>query len=285
MDGVYISIGSNLGDRMANLAEAIDRLSDVEATHVEAVSHAYETEPWPDPNAPLYANAVVEVSTSLTPFQLLEAIEDIERAMGRDESSPRNAPRPIDLDVVLFGTDQMTSEELTIPHPRAAERAFVVKPLLCIAPDITWPDGSPVVEADAVLGRIVRDLGPIVDEGAEHNRPVGDMDWVAVAETTEATPAVASPDFGIMYQASLLQEEGIPIAWDPWNPAEGTNPWGLGVTLRLLVPCLAEERARALLADVAAASPVLDEEVEFAIEAEPEDPVERDRARDAADEQ
>ena len=120
------------------------------------------------------------------------------------------------------------------------------------------------------------DLGPIRDEGADHNRPIGDMDWVAVAETTEATPAVAGPDFGIMYQAALLQEEEIPIAWDPWDPADGTNPWGLGVTVRLLVPAPAETRARALLADAATATPVLDEEVEFAIESEPEDPAERE---------
>ncbi len=276
MDRVFISLGSNMGDRMANLASAIDRISELDLTHVEAVSHAYETEPWADPDQPLFANAVIEVRTDLNPTQLLEAIEDIEAELGRDPSAPRNSPRPIDLDIVLFGDDQLTSGELTIPHPRAAERMFVVKPLLCIAPDATWPDGSPIDESLATEGRIVRDMGPILDEGAEHNRPIGDMDWVAVAETTEATPAVASPDFGIMYQASLLQEEEIPIAWDPWDPAEGTNPWGLGVNLRLMVPAAAAERARALLEDAASATPVLDEEVEFAIEAEPEDPAERD---------
>ena len=275
MDRAFISMGSNLGDRMDNLAVAIDKIADLDSTHVEAVSHAYETEPWADPDQPLFANAVIEVRTDLSARQLLEAIEDIEREMGR-EAGPRNAPRPIDLDIVMFGEDQMTSDELTIPHPRAAERAFVVKPLLCIAPDATWPDGSPVDESVATEGRILRDLGAIRDEGADHNRPIGDLDWVAVAETTEPTPAVAGPDFGIMYQASLLQEEEIPIAWDPWDPSEGTNPWGLGVTLRLMVPAPAEQRARALLADAAQATPVLDEEVEFALESEPEDPAERE---------
>jgi 2-amino-4-hydroxy-6-hydroxymethyldihydropteridine diphosphokinase len=275
MDRVFISMGTNMGDRMANLAAAVDRISDIDLTHVDAVSHAYESEPWGDPDQPLFANAVMEVHTDLTPTQLLEALEDVERELGR-EPGPRNAPRPIDLDIVMYGDDQLSSDQLTIPHPRAAERAFVVKPLLCIAPDATWPDGSAVDEFAATEGRIIRDLGAIRDEGADHNRPIGDMDWVAVAETTEPTPAVAGPDFGIMYQASLLQEEEIPIAWDPWDPSEGANPWGLSVTLRLLVPAPAAERARALLAGAAQAVPVLDEEVEFAIESESEDPAERE---------
>ena len=152
MDRVFISLGSNLGDRMANLAAAIDRISELDLTHVDAVSHAYETEPWGDPDQPLFTNAVVEVHTDLTPTQLLEALEDVERELGRDRSAPRNAPRPIDLDIVMYGDDQLNSEELTIPHPRASERMFVVKPLLCIAPDATWPDGSPLDEADATEG-------------------------------------------------------------------------------------------------------------------------------------
>lgn len=276
MDRVFISMGSNMGDRMDNLATAIDMIADLDLTHVDAVSHAYETEPWGDPNQPLFANAVIQVHTDLTAPQLLDALEDIERELGRDMDAPRNAPRPIDLDIVMYGDDQLTSDELTIPHPRAAERAFVVKPLLCIAPDATWPDGSPVEEAAATEGRVLADIGPIRDEGADHNRPIGDMDWVVVAEATEPTPTVASPDFGIMYQASILEEEEIPFAWDPWNPADVTDPWGVGITLKLLVPAPAEERARALLADAMAASPVLDEEVEFAIESEPEDPAERE---------
>ncbi len=279
MDRVFVSMGSNMGDRMANLAGAIDRISDLEVTHVKAVSHAYESEPWGDPDQPLYANAVVEVRTDLTPRQLLEALQDIEREMGREVGSP-NAPRPIDLDIVLFGDADITSEDLVIPHPRAAERQFVIQPLLRLDPDLTWPDGSEIDPSIATEGRIVRDFGPILDEGAEHNRPIGDMDWVVVAEANDATPTVSSPDFGLMYQASILQEEDIPFAWDPWDPADVTDPWGVGVTLKLMVPAPAEERARALLADAAAATPVLDEEVEFAIEAEPEDPAERDNERD-----
>ena len=275
MERVFIGMGSNMGDRMANLATAVDMISDLDLTHVKTVSHAYESEPWGDPAEPMFANAVIEVSTGLEPRQLLEALQDIEREMGR-EPGPANAPRLIDLDIVLFGDTELSSDDLVIPHPRAAERMFVIQPLMRIAPGVTWPDGSEIDASIATEGRIVRDFGPILDEGADHNRPIGDMEWVAVAEASDATPTVSSPDFGLMYQASILQEEEIPFAWDPWDPADVTDPWGVGVTLKLLVPASAAERARALLADAEAASPVLDEDVEFAIESESEDPAERE---------
>ncbi len=275
MDRAYIGLGSNMGDRMGNLATAIDMIADIDLTHVESVSHAYESEPWGDAEQPKFANAVVEVETDLTPAQLLDALEDVEREMGR-RPGPRNAPRPIDLDIILFGDTELTSGELVIPHPRAAEREFVVKPLLSIAPDLEWPDGSPIDESAATEGRIIRDLGAIRDEGADHNEPIGDMDWVVVAEAAEPTPSVASPDFGIMYQASVLQEEEIPFAWDPWDPADVTDPWGVGITLKLLVPAPAADRAREILAGAMNATPVLGEEVEYAVESEPEDPAERE---------
>ena len=143
MTTAYIGIGSNEGDRVLNLAQAIEALSEIPETHVERASHAYETEPAYVADQPPFANAVVEVETELEADQLLGYLQHIEDEMGRvraDEERPaRHRPRH-----PALRRRGVVSEELTIPHPGLLERDFVVTPLLEIAPRLHLPDGTQV---------------------------------------------------------------------------------------------------------------------------------------------
>jgi len=154
----YVALGSNLGDRMANLAAAVDALGAVPGVRVDAVSSVYETEPWGGVEQPRYANAVVALGVEGEALALLRACKAIERSGGRVPGE-RFGPRAIDLDVVLFGEETIVSPELTVPHPRMLERDFVVTPLLEIAPDATLPDGRPVTAEHAIEGRVTGVLG------------------------------------------------------------------------------------------------------------------------------
>ncbi len=139
----WLSLGSNQGDRLNNLRDAIQRLR---SPQVEVVCCAgvYETEPVGyDTPQPFYLNTVVQVRTTLEPLALLEHVMAVELAGGRVRTHYGN-PRTIDIDIVLYEGVQMQSERLTLPHPRMHERAFVLVPLLEIAPDLTLPDGTPI---------------------------------------------------------------------------------------------------------------------------------------------
>ncbi|MGB9752330.1 2-amino-4-hydroxy-6-hydroxymethyldihydropteridine diphosphokinase [Roseiflexus castenholzii] len=133
---VYIGLGSNLGDRVARLREAVERLRRI--IDVTRVSHLYVHAPPGYVSDDAFINAVLEGHTTLKPLELLAELQKIERAMGRRRGI-QYGPRPIDLDILLYGTLQMESLELTIPHPRLAERAFVLKPLAEIAPNLMHP--------------------------------------------------------------------------------------------------------------------------------------------------
>ena len=133
---VYLGLGSNLGDREANLRRAIDLLKG--KVLVNKVSSLYETDPVGWGPQPLFLNAVCQGTAFLSPKELLAFIKGIERAMGRVESFP-NAPRLIDIDILLYGDQIFTTPELTIPHPRLEERAFVLVPLAEIAPELVHP--------------------------------------------------------------------------------------------------------------------------------------------------
>jgi 2-amino-4-hydroxy-6-hydroxymethyldihydropteridine diphosphokinase len=133
---IYIALGANLGDRRANLAEALRRLEP--EVHVEAVSALYESPPQPPAPPPAYLNAVCRVTTELAPRALLRHIKRIEREMGR-KSARRWAPRPIDLDIVLYDDRIVGERDLIVPHPRLAERAFVLQPLLDLDPELRQP--------------------------------------------------------------------------------------------------------------------------------------------------
>ena len=133
---VYLSLGSNLGEREENLRNAIERLREV--GEVAAVSSFYETEPVEFTAQPWFLNLAVELRTELMPKQLLAAVLRIEREMGRKRLQPKG-PRLIDIDILLFGNAAVKSTGLTIPHPAMQERKFVLAPLAEIAPEVRHP--------------------------------------------------------------------------------------------------------------------------------------------------
>jgi 2-amino-4-hydroxy-6-hydroxymethyldihydropteridine diphosphokinase len=133
---VYLGLGSNLGDRLANLQAAQDALSP--QVILEAVSPIYETAPWGFANQPAFLNQVLQAQTALSPLELLTTLQQIETALGRQPTF-RNGPRVIDLDILLYDDLVMDTPDLVIPHPRLAERAFVLAPLADLAPDLRHP--------------------------------------------------------------------------------------------------------------------------------------------------
>jgi len=133
----FLALGSNIGDREANLRDAVDRLASDEI-HVLRRSSLYETAPQEMLDQPSFLNAVVEVETSLLPMQLLARIREIEREMGRQRIAPKG-PRNIDIDILFYGRTVITTQELEVPHPRLAQRRFVLEPLAEIAPDFRHP--------------------------------------------------------------------------------------------------------------------------------------------------
>jgi 2-amino-4-hydroxy-6-hydroxymethyldihydropteridine diphosphokinase len=130
---VYIAFGGNVGDREANLRAALHLLR--EHVQVEAVSSLYETEPAYVLDQPRFLNGVLRGTTRLEPMELLRALKEIEAALGR-RPGLRNGPRPVDLDILRYGDVSLATPELTIPHPRIAERPFVLVPLAEIAPEL-----------------------------------------------------------------------------------------------------------------------------------------------------
>ncbi|OOG58878.1 2-amino-4-hydroxy-6-hydroxymethyldihydropteridine diphosphokinase [Polaromonas sp. C04] len=128
----YVALGANLGDAAASVRQAMDAIGSLADTKVTRRSSLYRTAPV-DASGPDYINAVVEVSTALPAPLLLQQLQQLEQGAGR-ERSYRNAPRTLDLDLLLYGDAQLQGPALTIPHPRMAARAFVLVPLAEIAP-------------------------------------------------------------------------------------------------------------------------------------------------------
>lgn len=124
----YLSIGTNMGDRLSNLQNAVDSLRLLPNTSVTEVSPVYETDPWGFENQADFLNIAVEIETELTSEALLGSLLGIEAALGRVRLF-KNGPRVIDLDLLLFGDEKRNSEILILPHPRMFEREFVLKPL------------------------------------------------------------------------------------------------------------------------------------------------------------
>ena len=149
---VYLSLGSNLGDREANLRQAMERLGTL--GEVVAVSSFYETEPVDVVRQPWFVNCAVGLQTEKMPRQLLAALQGIEKEMGRRRQQPKG-PRIIDLDILLFGNSIVDTGGLTIPHPALHERRFVLEPLAEIAPEQRHP----------VFKRTIRELRDALPAG------------------------------------------------------------------------------------------------------------------------
>ncbi|MED3662416.1 2-amino-4-hydroxy-6-hydroxymethyldihydropteridine diphosphokinase [Ureibacillus sp. FSL K6-8385] len=132
MNDVYLSLGTNLGDREKHLKEAIKLLQQQEGIVIQKVSPIYETAPVGYVNQPSFLNMALYAQTTLTPFELLEKCQSIEHDLGRVRTI-RWGPRTIDLDILLYNNDNIESEKLIIPHPRMFERAFVLVPLMDVA--------------------------------------------------------------------------------------------------------------------------------------------------------
>jgi len=145
----FLALGSNIGDKTANLGAARDAIAALPGTKVVAASSVYRTPPWGKTDQDWFANAVIAVETALEPIALLEACLAIEIRLGRIRRE-RWGPRVIDIDVLMHGETRLTSERLTLPHPAMAERAFVLIPLREIAPD-TVIAGRPIGEVIAGL--------------------------------------------------------------------------------------------------------------------------------------
>jgi 2-amino-4-hydroxy-6-hydroxymethyldihydropteridine diphosphokinase len=157
----YVGLGSNLGDRMAALDAAVRALDADAYTHVMAVSQVYETEPVGGPAQGPYLNAVAVLETDRSPRELLELLLATEAGLGRVRGE-RWGPRTIDLDLLLYDGPPIDTPELTVPHPRAKERAFVLVPLVDADPFARFPDGEAAVEALARLAP-VSGVVPVAD--------------------------------------------------------------------------------------------------------------------------
>lgn len=139
---VFISLGTNLGDRETNLRTAREEIA--AGVEITANSSVYETPPWGVVNQPVFLNQVLQGITVLVPFRLLTFLKKIERGIGRVKTI-RFGPRLIDLDILLYDDRQITHPRLTIPHPRMCQRAFVLVPLAEITPDQLIPGTSMTV--------------------------------------------------------------------------------------------------------------------------------------------
>ena len=139
MNRVFIGIGSNEGDRLSNISAAVHALSNLSDIRVVQMATIFETEPVGGPPQGPYLNTVVELKTTREPIELFGVLKNIERQLGRQESSLHWAPRTIDLDILLYDDRVIQEQDLVIPHPRMHERQFVLAPLAQLAPGFIHP--------------------------------------------------------------------------------------------------------------------------------------------------
>jgi 2-amino-4-hydroxy-6-hydroxymethyldihydropteridine diphosphokinase len=142
-----IALGSNLGERQTSLQGALNALADTPDVWLTGVSPVYETEPVDSPDgAEPFLNAVVLLDTTLAASRLLDRAHAIEDAFGRERTGEHNAPRTLDVDVIVVGDRRRDDDRMRLPHPRAAERAFVLQPWFDIEPDAEIPDAGPIAD-------------------------------------------------------------------------------------------------------------------------------------------
>ena len=159
----YLGLGSNEGDRLANLRAARDALA-AHAIEVTASSSVYETAPQGEvTDQPDFLNACLRIRTGLDPEALLDACKAVERELGRTAGGVRHGPRPIDVDVLLLGKRSYSSARLTLPHAEVTSRRFVLEPLLELDPGLSLPDGT----------RLAERLPAVADQPVERVEPPG----------------------------------------------------------------------------------------------------------------
>jgi 2-amino-4-hydroxy-6-hydroxymethyldihydropteridine diphosphokinase len=136
----YVALGSNLGDREAKIREAAFMIQ------AARLSSIYETEPWGNVDQPRFLNAVAELEPELGPRELMQRLLEVEALVGRTRDGTRWGPRVIDLDLLVYGSETVDEDGLTIPHPHLAERLFVLEPLAELAPDLDVPGAGRVAD-------------------------------------------------------------------------------------------------------------------------------------------
>jgi 2-amino-4-hydroxy-6-hydroxymethyldihydropteridine diphosphokinase len=141
----YLGLGANIGDRLGNLQRAVDLLGQQPGVTVVRSSRVYETDPVGGPPQPPFLNAVLEITTELSPYELLSACGGVENAMGRVRVV-HWGPRPIDIDILTYGERTIDEADLQVPHPRMHERGFVLAPLAELTEDPPLPRGRHLAE-------------------------------------------------------------------------------------------------------------------------------------------
>lgn len=149
---VYIALGSNVGCKRDNMAQAVQLIADLPATQVVKSSSLYETAPWGKTDQDEFLNQVIEIETTLQPGELLQELQNIEIKMGRQRKE-KWGPRLIDLDILLYGNEVIDDPQLTIPHPYLRERLFVLVPLAEIGAELQFPDDGATIKE--VLSRVL----------------------------------------------------------------------------------------------------------------------------------
>jgi 2-amino-4-hydroxy-6-hydroxymethyldihydropteridine diphosphokinase len=148
----YLGLGSNVGDPAAHLRAAVELL-EAEGVEVDAVSSTYVTEPVGEIlDQPDFLNAALRIRTDLEPDDLLDACKRVETERGRSFDAPRHSPRPLDVDLLLLGDLELSTDRLTLPHREVKTRRFVLVPLLELDPELTLPDGTRLADALNALG-------------------------------------------------------------------------------------------------------------------------------------
>jgi len=156
----FLGLGSNLGDRLANLQAAIDALRTEPGLRVTASSRVWETTPVGGPPQPDYLNAVIRIQTDLSARDLLDVGHRVEARLGRVRKE-RWGARTIDIDILLFDQEEIDESDLVVPHPRMTQRAFVLLPLLELEPDPVLPDGTRLKDVRVDTGGVTLSSPPL----------------------------------------------------------------------------------------------------------------------------
>ena len=228
---IFLALGSNLGERRANLVQAIQRLG--QAVQIGALSNVYETPPWGVTDQPAFYNLALAGVTSLTPSALLTFAKQIEQDMGR-QPAVRNGPRLIDIDLLLYDNLVYASEALVLPHPRLHERAFVLGPLAEIAPHVVHPVIGTTMQR--LLGQVNRDpivpIGPI--DLATQAAPLNPFAW-RPAQTAPFAWGTRTYVMGIINVTpdsfsgdGLARADADDAAWIAAALAQGERFWAEG---------------------------------------------------------